>query len=1123
MFKKTLLTALIVLSLLISISLFSTPVTSSMVENTVNTFLQVKDKVSDFAIGKIEQLKSDDQKTVLAYIVNLNPKGFVVISVDTDIYPVIAYSFIGNFVMEDVPQNIGYQMVKTDMDLRLKAIPQTSDNLKNENNSLWNKYLKGDIFQIKGGKFEQWPPEGSTPTEGWVLTTWNQGGPYNSFCPMDPQNGGRSVTGCVATAMSQVLNYHKYIGNANFTDADDYWSTYTNPAILIDDDYLLRDFPSFPELNVYLDTLKSHYLNNVYLTNEDKAALNFAAGISVHMSYSNNASGAYMSDVDNAFIYKFNYDSANYYDYWYPNFYTILQTDMQNARPAILGVVSAEEGHAIIIDGYNTDDYYHCNFGWGGDWDGWYSLPYGLPAGFYAVSHGVMNIEGGLEVDVDGTVSVDETSPVGTEITFDGGYDYSATVTDPTGYYELPQVMPGPYTASALLVSNDSLFYQSKEVYISEFTSTVNFDLFYYEKVSGTVSIDTVGVSPVGTIIEFDGDYHYSTTVSDPSGYYEIPSVMPGTYTATAALGRMYFQTKEVVLDSINMQVDFELGNYSNQVELHYDSTPSEIFVLPTGYTAKSAVRFTPDELDSYVDDLIAQVKFKAPASSDDCDITIKIWECPLDNLPEDNYLVYEQEIDNFNADEWVIHILDVPIPIMEDTEYWLGYEIHAINTGNIVWIDEGPMVPDKGGWLYISAWMPFTQIGSNDNNFNIRAIILTPGGGTEPRYIPLYEDWNWISFNVHPNDTSLYSVFASVMPDDIYQVKNQLHSATNYSGTWVGDLTDIADGEGYLVNMNESAPDYSILGMPILYNVPITLTANWNWIAFYPNVIVPIGPALQSITDDNNAIQIKNQTQSATWYGTWVGDLTVMEPGVGYKLNMNSDDQLIYYISKNVHNVKKHTSTWKVISGTQYNMVAIVKLGDTNYELGSNPLKAENYELGVFDNDDNCRSIGVRQNLNGNDFWYFTIVGNETAETKEELHFRVYNEKTNEMYECNEKILFADNTTIGSPDEPFVLTADNKSNIPMVYKLAQNYPNPFNPTTKISYSIPKDTNVELKIYNIKGELVKTLVNEKNSAGLYDVIWNGKDDGNREVSSGIYFYKIQTDRYSETKKMLLLR
>jgi len=98
---------------------------------------------------------------------------------------------------------------------------------------------------------------------------------------------------------------------------------------------------------------------------------------------------------------------------------------------------------------------------------------------------------------------------------------------------------------------------------------------------------------------------------------------------------------------------------------------------------------------------------------------------------------------------------------------------------------------------------------------------------------------------------------------------------------------------------------------------------------------------------------------------------------------------------------------------------------------------------------------------------------------------------------------------------------------VPINYRLYQNYPNPFNPKTIIQYSIPKDSRVELKIYNIKGELVRTLVNEPQSIGYYDVVWNGRDDNDIPVSSGVYFYRLKIgDKVSRcigTKKCLLLK
>ncbi|MCK4654686.1 MAG: T9SS type A sorting domain-containing protein [Candidatus Cloacimonetes bacterium] len=85
------------------------------------------------------------------------------------------------------------------------------------------------------------------------------------------------------------------------------------------------------------------------------------------------------------------------------------------------------------------------------------------------------------------------------------------------------------------------------------------------------------------------------------------------------------------------------------------------------------------------------------------------------------------------------------------------------------------------------------------------------------------------------------------------------------------------------------------------------------------------------------------------------------------------------------------------------------------------------------------------------------------------------------------------------------------------------NYPNPFNPTTTISYSLKENAKVSLNIYNIKGQKVKTLVNETKPAGEHSAIWNGRDSNGNRVSSGIYFYKLKSNRYEKIKKMILIK
>ncbi|HEX9917114.1 MAG TPA: T9SS type A sorting domain-containing protein, partial [candidate division Zixibacteria bacterium] len=100
----------------------------------------------------------------------------------------------------------------------------------------------------------------------------------------------------------------------------------------------------------------------------------------------------------------------------------------------------------------------------------------------------------------------------------------------------------------------------------------------------------------------------------------------------------------------------------------------------------------------------------------------------------------------------------------------------------------------------------------------------------------------------------------------------------------------------------------------------------------------------------------------------------------------------------------------------------------------------------------------------------------------------------------------------------------DKKMNLPSQFALAQNYPNPFNSQTAIEYSLPRASEVKIAIYNVIGQRVKRLVNdEEQPAGHKRVIWDGKNDRAEIVSSGIYFYRIETEGFVQSKKMLLLK
>ncbi len=105
----------------------------------------------------------------------------------------------------------------------------------------------------------------------------------------------------------------------------------------------------------------------------------------------------------------------------------------------------------------------------------------------------------------------------------------------------------------------------------------------------------------------------------------------------------------------------------------------------------------------------------------------------------------------------------------------------------------------------------------------------------------------------------------------------------------------------------------------------------------------------------------------------------------------------------------------------------------------------------------------------------------------------------------------------------PYVIGIANPAELPKAFSLAQNYPNPFNPATTIHFELPKQARVRLNIYNIQGQLVRTLVNGQSAAGRYHVIWDGSNDRGQTVSSGIYIYRIQAGDFVKTRKMMLLK
>lgn len=341
-----------------------------------------------YSVKDISPLKDPVSDKTLAYVIKLLPKGFVIVSKDSDIAPVIAYSFENDFCFSENKNNTLLQMLRKDMEFRLEAVPDTSDQVKKTNRRLWTSYVSEPDYIRVLQTASQYPSQNN----GWLSTTWDQSSPYNDLCPIDSSTNERSVVGCVATAMAQILNFHKYPASISFDDSDTF--TTSSEKFEIDGDHSFLDFPSFDELNGLLSDIDYSDSSESYVP-----ALGFACGIIVEMDYSSDGSGAYYeaSDFTGG---KLGYVEAVDADGDFSGFYELLKEDMKNALPAMLSIYQDAEGtgaHAIVSDGWRSSGEYHLNFGWGSGSpdaidDCWYFLPAGMPAGYTIVHKGVLNI-----------------------------------------------------------------------------------------------------------------------------------------------------------------------------------------------------------------------------------------------------------------------------------------------------------------------------------------------------------------------------------------------------------------------------------------------------------------------------------------------------------------------------------------------------------------------------------------------------------------------------------------------------------------------------------------------------------------------------------------------------------
>jgi hypothetical protein len=319
-------------------------------------------EVVDFQDIKIVQIFEVTNNDDLLYLaVNMHPSGFVIISGQKTIVPVLAYSFHSIYSETDQPPQFNAWM-KQYQDQIAHAISnpcKTDQKIQEE----WNRLLSNNPDDLKPFKNEK-------SVEPLLLSSWDQGTYYNQMCPADPAGpSGHCYTGCVATAMGQLCYYFRWpdegVGSYTY-EHNEYGTITANFEGTFYDWFGMTNVVSSQNLSV--------------------AELLFHLGVSVDMVYGPDGSGMYNHKAAYSLRTYFKYSPETEYlyrDSTNLDWDSTIVAHLDQRIPMYYAGWSVPNiyGHAFIVDGYQTEEYFHFNWGWSGSFDGYFYLDNLTPGG----------------------------------------------------------------------------------------------------------------------------------------------------------------------------------------------------------------------------------------------------------------------------------------------------------------------------------------------------------------------------------------------------------------------------------------------------------------------------------------------------------------------------------------------------------------------------------------------------------------------------------------------------------------------------------------------------------------------------------------------------------------------
>lgn len=294
------------------------------------------------------------------YVVNFEPDGFVIVAGDDRIQPILAFSDEGAFVTENIPAHIRFFLEGYTEEIQYTIENQQYDNevtLKK-----WETLLSGDILEQKDGDVVVGPLLGNNK--------WDQTKYYNNLCPADatgnPAYGGHAAVGCGALVMGQVMRYWQFPSSG--TGSHSYNSSYGTLSA------------NFGATTYHYENMPNQLTTTYHPSScvDAVATLLYHCGVAVNMNYGPSASVVNSNRIVSALSTYFCYPSTIHYiergglssNVWL----NYLKGELDEGAPFMYGGSGNYGGHVWVCDGYRDDDFFHFNWGWSGQQNGFYAL-----------------------------------------------------------------------------------------------------------------------------------------------------------------------------------------------------------------------------------------------------------------------------------------------------------------------------------------------------------------------------------------------------------------------------------------------------------------------------------------------------------------------------------------------------------------------------------------------------------------------------------------------------------------------------------------------------------------------------------------------------------------------------